>query len=262
MRQTEMTVTTQTALALICTLIAHVCPAQPVGHGANFTGVYSANGRENAGLARISGACENTLDESLGCRATDYPYNELGSQTTIAAVDDGGVECVPDGLVRLNTRTLYNIGISHEPEAVIIEYQFGGVLRTIHLDRERAPEGTPHTRQGYSVGRWNGDVLHIETTHLSPAFFALIGGIEAETLGGPTGDQARVLERWWPSRNEAAVMMDLVVDDPVYYEEPFLMVRREWFRVPTLNELDEWDCVSSADLLLDDTPDLDAFFNN
>lgn len=255
-----MTATTQFTFALICGLMSHFALAQLAGHGADFTGVYSANGRENAGLAIIGRACATTLDENQECRTRDYPYNELGARTTIAAVDDGGVECVPDGLVRLSTRTLYNIRLSHRSEAVLIEYQFGGVLRTIHLDIEQAPEGTPLTRQGFSVGRWEGDVLHIETTHLSPAFFALIGGMEAETLGGPTSEQARVIERWWPSQNEGAVMMDLLVDDPVYYEEPFLMVRREWVRVPTLSELDEWDCVSAADLLLDDNPDLDAFF--
>lgn len=247
---------------LTCGLMISVAPAQFAGHGADFTGVYSANGRENAGLARIGGPCESTPDETLGCRATNYPYNELGRRTTIAAVDDGGVECIPDGLVRLNTRGLYNIRLSHVPNAVTIAYQFGGVVRTIHLDREQVPEGTPHTRQGYSVGRWEDDVLHVETTHLSPAFFALIGGVEAERLGGPTSDQARVLERWWPSADEGTVMMDLVVDDPVYYEEPFLMVRRAWVRVPSLSELDEWDCVSAADVLLGENPDLDAFFND
>lgn len=256
-----MTATRQLTLALICSLTPHFAHAQLAGHGADFTGVYSANGRENAGLdVPVGGSCASTPDESQVCRTRNYPYNELGARTTIAAVDDGGVDCVPDGLVRLNTRGLYNIRLSHRPRAVIIEYQFGGVVRTIHLNRDRAPEGTAHTRQGYSVGRWQGDVLHIETTHLSPAFFALIGGREAETLGGPTSERARVIERWWPSRNEGAVMMDLVVDDPVYYEEPFQMLRREWVRVPTLSELDEWDCVSAGDILLNDNPDLDAFF--
>ena len=243
-------------------LAAQFAGAQPDGHGADFTGVYSANGQENAGLARIGRVCEEVSDETQGCRTRSYPYNELGAQTTISAYDDGGVECIPDGLVRLNSRTLYNIQISHEPEAVIIAYQFGGVVRTIHLDGREVPADTAHTRQGYSVGQWQGDVLRVETTHLSPAFFALIGGFEATTLGGPTSDQARIIERWWPSQNENAVMMDMVVNDPVYYEEPFLILRREWFVVPTLTELDEWDCVPTTDVLLNENPDLDAFFGD
>ena len=249
-------------LILIGALAVPVSFAQLAGHGADFTGVYSANGRENAGLVRIGRSCEATADETLACRTRNYPYNELGARTTISALEDGSAECVPDGLVRLHSRSLYNLQISHEPDAVIIAHQFGGVVRTIHLDGRPAPPGTPHTHQGYSVGEWRGDVLHVETTHLSPAFFALMVGSETATLGGPTSDQARVIERWWPSQNDNAVMMDMVVDDPVYYEEPFLLYRRELFVVPTLAEIDEWDCVSTVDVLLNDNPDLDAFFDN
>jgi hypothetical protein len=248
---------------LNCMFIAQVAIAQSAGHGADFTGVYNNTGLENSGFGARSGLCKDILDENKRCSVREYPYNELGKKTIISVLETGEVDCVPDGLLRLAWRGLYNIQIWHEPEAVKIAYQFGGVVRTIHLDGKPVPENTPHTLHGYSVGEWKGDVLHIETTHLSPAFSALIGGFEATTIAGATSDQARITERWWPSPDkEGALMMDLVVDDPVYYEKPFLKGRRQLLIVPTLSKVDEWDCVSASNVLLDENPDLDAFFDN
>src|SRR5215510_6989275 len=42
--------------------------------------------------------------------------------------------------------------------------------RTIWMDgRSHPPEYTAHTWQGFSTGKWDGDMLTIETTHLKPA---------------------------------------------------------------------------------------------
>ena len=61
---------------------------------------------------------------------------------------------------------------------------------------------------------------------------------------------------------EGDLMFEMVLNDPVYYAEPFVWSRRIFFVVPKLSKVDEWDCVSATDVLLDENPDLDAFFND
>ena len=229
-----------------------VC-AQTAGHGADFTGTY-----EFVGPLLAIGPCDGRINGKWETRCTNYPYNEKGRQATIAAVDDGSVDCVPDGLARLNTRTLYAIQIWHESESVKIKYQFGDILRTIWLDGEPVPTGTPSSLHGYSTGKWMGDTLYIETTHLKPSFFAPMSG---NRIGGPTSDQARIIERWWPSPREGNLLMDMVLDDPINYDDKFLLHRREWSGTD-LGTLETWDCVPATELFSEDEPDLDKFFEN
>jgi hypothetical protein len=241
------------AAVAILGLLATSAIAQPAGHGADFTGTY-----EFIGPLLAIGPCDGVINGKWETRCTNYPYNEAGRQKTIAALDDGSVDCVPDGLARLNMRTLYHIQIWHEPEAVKIKYQFGDIVRTIHLDGEPAPADTEHSLHGYSIGKWMGDTLQIETTHLSPSYFAPIGG---GRMGGPTSDHATIIERWWPSPTDGNLLMDMVLDDPVNYDSSFLLHRREW-QETDLGKLEPWNCVPASEVLFEDDPDLDKFFEN
>jgi len=241
------------SLAAIFVLLATSVHGQTADHGADFTGTY-----EFVGPLLAIGPCDGVINGKWETRCTNYPYNEAGRQKTIAAVDDGSVDCVPDGLARLNMRTLYDIQIWHETDAVKIKYQFGDIVRTIHLDGEPAPADTQHSLHGYSTGKWMGDTLYIETTHLAPSFFAALGG---NRMGGPISDQARIIERWWPSPSDGNLLLDMVLADPVNYESSFLLHRREW-RETDVGELEPWNCVPASEVLFEDDPDLDKFFEN
>ena len=244
-----------------CIFVADTPSAQLAGHGADFTGVYNNTGQMNSGFGGPAGDCATTVDENLPCNTGEYPYNALGEDTTIGVLDDVAIECEVGGLVRLVGQGLYSFQVWHEPEAVMIAYEYGGIVRTIHLNGEPAPQGTDNTPAGYSTGEWIGDVLHIETTHLSPDFATYIGGRAATTRGGPTSEQARVTERMWLSPDAPrALMIELRIDDPVFYTQPFLWARWKKLNAPMLSSVDEWDCIPAGDLLLSEDPDLDAFF--
>lgn len=240
-------------VALVATCGSVGAVADEFQHGADFSGTY-----EFVGPLIAIGPCDGRINGKWETRCVNYPFNERGRQTTIDARQDGSVNCVPDGLARLNTRTLYDIQFVYEPDAILIRYQYGDVERRIHLNGRPPPADTPHSLHGYSVGRWLGDTLYIETSHLSPAFFAIVGG---GRIGGPTSEQARIIERWWPAPTPGNLLMDMVLDDPVYYERPFLLHRREWLRTDE-GELEPWDCVDASGLLLDEEMNLDDFFKN
>ena len=55
--------------------------------------------------------------------------------------------------------------------------------------------------------------------------------------------------------------MDMVLGDPVNYDRSFLLHRREW-KETDLGELEPWNCVLASNLLFEDEPDLDKFFEN
>ena len=103
--------------------------------------------------------------------------------------------------------------------------------RTIWMDgRPHPPEYAPHTWQGFSTGEWVGTSLKVTTTHLKTAFL--------RRNGLPRSDQAVMTEYW--SRRGDFLTHTLVLDDPVYLEEPFVRTTN-WALNPD-QQLDPYPC--------------------
>lgn len=89
-------------------------------------------------------------------------------------------------------------------------------LRTIWMDgRPHPPAWAPHTWQGFSTGRWEGDTLVVTTTHLKFAYL--------ERNGVPRSDLTTLTEYY--SRHGNVLTIVQYVDDPVYTTEPFVRSR-------------------------------------
>ena len=85
--------------------------------------------------------------------------------------------------------------------------------RTIYMDgRPHPPDYVAHTWQGFSTGKWEGDMLTITTTHLK------MGWIRRN--GIPRSDLATVTEHL--VRHGEYLTWIIVIDDPVYLSEPFI----------------------------------------
>src|SRR5580765_6788139 len=90
---------------------------------------------------------------------------------------------------------------------------FGQATRTIWLDgRPTPPSYAAHTWAGFSAGRWVGDQLVVETTHLK------VGWIQRN--GVAHSDETTMTEHFM--RHGDLLTVVGVVRDPVYLEEPFV----------------------------------------
>jgi hypothetical protein len=89
-------------------------------------------------------------------------------------------------------------------------------VRTIWMDgRPHPPAWAPHTWQGFSTGKWEGDMLTVETTHLKPAYVRRNGLARSE--------KATVREHF--IRNGDILTIVTIVNDPVYLTEPYIKSR-------------------------------------
>ncbi len=85
--------------------------------------------------------------------------------------------------------------------------------RTIWMDgRPHPPEYAPHTWQGFSTGRWEGNTLTITTTHLKEGYI--------RRNGVPTSDRTVMTE--YLIRHGNYFTQNLYVEDPVYLTEPYI----------------------------------------
>jgi len=90
---------------------------------------------------------------------------------------------------------------------------FGQATRTIWLDgRPHPPSYAAHTWAGFSTGKWDGDQLVVETSHIK------VGWIQRN--GVAHSDQATMTEHFF--RHGDILTVVTVVTDPVYLEEPFV----------------------------------------
>jgi hypothetical protein len=85
--------------------------------------------------------------------------------------------------------------------------------RTIWLDgRPHPPEEAPHTWMGFSTGRWQGNVLRVETTHIKQGWH--------RRNGVPMSARAHMTEFFF--RHGSVLTQLSITEDPVFLEEPIV----------------------------------------
>lgn len=114
-----------------------------------------------------------------------------------------------------------------------------GSVRHIYTDGRAHPpkdELWP-TKQGDSVGHWDGDTLIIDTVALKPPRIVLASGEQLVAAVGPFSSEFHAIERVrMVSRDE--MQIQFTADDPVALAKP-MTVTLTWVRVKDLNRMEE-----------------------
>jgi len=103
--------------------------------------------------------------------------------------------------------------------------------RDIWMDgRPQPSELEPHTWQGFSTGRFEGDVLVVRTTHLKAGWI--------RRNGLPLSDAATMTERFL--RHGDLLTHVMMLEDPVYLSEP--LVKTNGFAVAPTGTMEPYPC--------------------
>jgi hypothetical protein len=77
--------------------------------------------------------------------------------------------CQPPSIV-YSVQGPFPFEIDQTRELIVFRYEYYDQVRLIFLDgRGHPPADAPHTKMGHSIGRWEGDELVIDTTHIAPS---------------------------------------------------------------------------------------------
>jgi hypothetical protein len=110
--------------------------------------------------------------------------------------------------------------------------------RTIWMDgRPHPPDYAPHTWQGFSTGKFEGDMLTVTTTHLKNGWI--------RRNGVPRSDRATTTEHWIRHGNYLTVMV--IINDPVYLTEPF--IRTTDFEYDARQEIAPYPCEAVVEVV-------------
>ena len=179
-----------------------------------------------------------------------YPFTTEGQRAFNAydPLDDSPNQtndCSPDlmpGILWSNSP----MQILREKDQIIISYERGNTTRIILMNGLSYSEDQSYTDLGHSLGRWAGNILTIETTHLSSKTIR-------NNRGYPISPDAQITERYWRELGDNNLQMELVINDPVNYTQTFTLGRK-WIWAP-YEELQEYECINLGPR--DQTPDID-----
>jgi hypothetical protein len=127
--------------------------------------------------------------------------------------DNPDAHCLPMGFMQFHTHSQPR-KIIQTPDVLLILYEANSGLRQIFTDGRTLPgEDAEPWWYGYSVGRWEGDTLVVETA-------GFIENIWLDVRGSPLTSSGRVIERF-RRPNYGNLEIEITVDDPKAYTRPW-----------------------------------------
>lgn len=134
--------------------------------------------------------------------------------------DNPDANCMPMGIPQFHMQPQPR-KIIQTPRMIVILYEANYGLRYIYTDgRKLPPQGEPQPFwSGYSVGRWEGDTLIVDTNNLRGAEQGPYDGW-LDVRGSPYSDQAKFTERFRrPIFGKLEI--DVTLEDAKAYTKPF-----------------------------------------
>jgi hypothetical protein len=102
--------------------------------------------------------------------------------------------------------------ITQREDAIVLEYGQFGFTRTIHMQMAEHPSDLEASRAGHSIGRWENDVLVVDTVGFAPG---ILGDLVPHT------GRLHVVERFTLDNSKMALTREYVADDPEYFATPY-----------------------------------------
>ena len=157
------------------------------------------------------------------------------------ALENPDALCLPQGPLEYHSDPQPR-EIIQLPRKTLIIYESNYGNRTIYTDGRRLPpQGEPQPYwHGYSVGRWDGETLVVESNNFRGALTGQPGDGWLDGRGSPFTDALTLTERF-RRVNFGNLDIDVTIDDPKAYTRPFT-VRVEQEIVADGSEMIEFIC--------------------
>lgn len=166
-----------------------------------------------------------------GLPYTEWAANLRKQRMARFSQDNPDAHCLPIGFLQSHTHSQPR-RIVHTVNDMIIMYEANQGLRQIFTDGRTLPEDPNPQWEGYSVGRWDGDTLVVESLG-----FRDEGWLDVN--GSPFTEGLRLTERF-RRVSYGRMEIDITIDDPKAYTMPFTL-RVNW-RLEPGQQLIEFIC--------------------
>jgi hypothetical protein len=150
--------------------------------------------------------------------------------------DNPDAHCLPIGLTQLHNHPQPRKMIQTS-SLLLILYEANDGIRQIFMDGRSMPKDDPQPWwYGYSIGRWDGDTLVVETAGFRD-------DVWLDVNGAPLTSQGKMTERF-RRVDYGNLEIELTIDDPKAYTKPFNPVKVRQRLMPD-DELIEFVCAEN-----------------
>ena len=170
------------------------------------------------------------------------PAGEAATRQYDPFVDDPTFQCDPVAIRRVWFAPGTPLSISREDDDhIVIRHEWMDAQRIIHLDPDVHPSRGARTSLGHSIGRFEGDVLIIETSHFSAGVLRQYVEMPGEpTRGLLHSEDLRTLERLRFDAASQRLQMEIEHYDPTFYTRDFAPASAEY--APSGLQLQPFNC--------------------
>ena len=126
--------------------------------------------------------------------------------------DHPGAQCLPSGIPEKDTVPA-PYKIVQTPDLIVILYESRTIYRQIFTDGRPLPSDPNPAWQGYSVGRWDGDTLVVDSAGFNDKTWL-------DMAGHPASDALHVTERF-TRRDLGHMDLAITINDPKSYSKPW-----------------------------------------
>jgi len=167
------------------------------------------------------------------------PYQPWAAELLKARMAENGKDnpaarCLPIGALRMYTDALFR-KIIQLPGLVVMLSERNASYRQIFMDGRPLPADPEPSFNGYSVGKWEGDTLVVQTSGFRD-------GLWLDSSGSPLSPGAKVTERL-RRVNFGHMEVEVTVDDPKTYTKPWT-VKLSLVLVPE-SDLTDYICLEN-----------------
>jgi hypothetical protein len=131
----------------------------------------------------------------------------------------------------------YPMEIIQRPEQITVIYEAHTEIRRIYINGKIEPRDIIPSRDGTSIGHWEGDSLVVETTGLK----------EAVDQSSAHSEDAKIVERYRLGRDEKGrklLTAEMTLTDPRFYTKP-VSVTKKWLAGESLRMM-PYDCTEPS----------------
>jgi hypothetical protein len=201
----------------VLTLLGLLLSTAAAAARPDFTGVWGAY-REPGSAAPRRGAPQPPLPLKPEAKAKVDAYHALVAKTG----DTPGGFCLGTGMPgSMLGSGGYPMEIVQHDDLLVVVYEAHTEVRHIYLGERAKQQDLFPDRNGYSHGRWDGDKLIVETTHLKEA---------VDQARYPHSEQAKIVEEYRLVTNEdgsKVLVAAMTLTDPVFYTQP-ITTEKKW----------------------------------
>jgi hypothetical protein len=158
---------------------------------------------------------EDPVNEFWNKRPSLRPLTAAGAKAMEgfdgASADNPRLRCEPTSILFDWTFESDVNRIVQQDDRIVLTYGSMGLERTIHLNAAQHPANIRPTRAGHSIGRWEDDVLVVDTVGFEPGILSADGRL-------PHSDRLHVVERFSLDPGGRSLTRSWVAEDPSYFE--------------------------------------------